>query len=79
MKYLLQTEHEVLGSILCGLREKPKSRVNLKNIFFLAPLASFFVELLVWSCDIANQQNRSQVGENNTKHDKMGCVSNESY
>ena len=33
-------------------------KVELKKIyiFFLAPLASFFVELFVWSCDIANQR-----------------------
>ena len=34
------------------------------TVYYLAPLASFFVEPFVWSCDIANQQNRSQVGEN---------------
>ena len=53
------------GSIFCGLIEKPENRVNVKNIYYLAPLASFFVEPFVWSYDIANQRNRSQVGENN--------------
>ena len=43
----------------------------MKNIYYLAPLASFFVEPFVWSCDIANQQNRSQVGENSYNYQRL--------